>query len=178
MEGVTGPPTALSQEGGLPELLEAAADAARTIFHAKAASVLLVDEVAGELVFEAVSGEGAELLRRQRIPLDAGIAGSVLASGEPAAIQDVGADPRFAAGIAEASGYVPTELMAAPLVRAGRGLGVLEVLDRPQFSRFSLAELDMLALLARQLAISVDLMCRLSDTARTTKPDGSGESSV
>ena len=155
---VTAAPAA--REGDIAELLGVAADAARTIFHANAASVLLLDEAGDELVFEAVAGEGAEKLRGQRIPIDTGIAGSVLASGKPAAVEDVGADPRFAAGIAEGSGYVPTELMAAPLVHGGRTLGVIEVLDRPQFSRFSLVELDMLALLARQLAISVDLAGR------------------
>lgn len=150
----------LGSEEAHSALLHSVVEVARAIFGARASSIFLLDEEADELVFEAVAGEGAEKLRGQRIPIDTGIAGSVLASGKPAAVEDVGADPRFAAGIAEGSGYVPTELMAAPLVHGGRTLGVIEVLDRPQFSRFSLVELDMLALLARQLAISVDLAGR------------------
>jgi GAF domain-containing protein len=156
-DGDTGVRTAGNSRDSRVELLGAAAAAARTIFHANAASVLLVDETTNELVFAAVDGEGAETLLGRRISADTGIAGSVFASGEPAAVQDVATDPRFAASVAEASGYVPTELMAAPLVHDGRTLGVIEVLDRPQFSQFSLVELDMLSLLARQLAIALDL---------------------
>lgn len=158
--------------GERAELLGAAAESVRTIFHANAASVLLADETTGELVFEGVAGEGAEILRGQRIPIDTGIAGSVLASGEPVAVDDVRADPRFASAVAEASGYVPTQLMAAPLVHRRRTIGVIEVFDRPQFSRFSLVEVDMLSLFARQLAIGVDLFDR---GAAVPEPDSPAE---
>ena len=40
-------------------------------------------------------------------------------------------DPRFATDVAEGTGYVPSGLMAAPLLHEERALGVLEVLDRP-----------------------------------------------
>jgi GAF domain-containing protein len=36
--------------------------------------------------------------------------------------------------------------------------GVVEVLDRPQFSRFSAVELDMLVQLARQLGVTLALL--------------------
>jgi GAF domain-containing protein len=142
----------------LAEFLAAAAEAIRTIFHAKAASVLLADPTTEELVFAAVSGEGAKVLQGRRIPIGTGIAGAVVASGQPVAVDDVAADPRFATSLAEASGYVPTELMAAPLMHGPRTLGVVEVFDRPQFSRFSLVELDMLTLFARHLGIGVGLL--------------------
>lgn len=133
----------------------ATAEVARAIFHANAASLLLVDGATGELVFEAVSGEGADALLGRRIPAETGIAGSVLTLGEAEIVEDVAGDPRFARDAAEASGYIPTGLMAAPLVWSGRRLGVLEVLDRPQFTRFSLVELDLLRLLADQAAIAL-----------------------
>ncbi len=142
-------------EQGRRAFAAATAEVARAIFQANAASLLLVDGATGELVFEAVSGEGAGTLVGRRIPAETGIAGSVLASGEAEVVEDVAGDARFAHDAAEASGYVPTGLMAAPLVWSGRRLGVLEVLDRPQFARFSLAELDLLRLLADQAAIAL-----------------------
>ena len=132
----------------------ATAVTARAVFHAKAASVLLLDEGAGDLVFAAVAGEGAELLLGSRISTTTGIAGSVVASGKAEVIANVAADERFAHHIAEAIGYVPAEMMAAPLVSQGRPLGVIEVLDRPQFSHFSTVELDLLRLIAEQAAIA------------------------
>jgi GAF domain-containing protein len=50
--------------------------------------------------------------------------------------------------------------MAAPLLHEERALGVLEVLDRPERSQFSLQEMDLLGLFANQSAIAVDLLLR------------------
>jgi GAF domain-containing protein len=50
--------------------------------------------------------------------------------------------------------------MAVPLLHEERALGVLEVLDRPQQSRFSLEEMELLGLFANQSAIALDLLQR------------------
>src|SRR5438067_4592165 len=62
-------------EDGYRALLRATVEVARAIFHAKAASVFLLDEATEELVFEAVAGEGADTLGGQRFPADTGVAG-------------------------------------------------------------------------------------------------------
>jgi GAF domain-containing protein len=138
--------------------LSAIVEVARSIFGAKASSILLLDEATDELVFEAVVGEGEETLLGQRFPAGRGIAGWVLATRTPLVIEDVRQDPRFAADVAEDSGYVPSGLMAAPLLYDEQALGVLEVLDRPEASLFSLQEMELLGLFANQAAIAVDLL--------------------
>ena len=50
--------------------------------------------------------------------------------------------------------------MAVPLLYEERALGVLQVLDRPQRSRFSLQEMELLGLFANQAAIALDLLQR------------------
>ncbi len=142
------------------ELLGAIVEVARSIFGAKASSILLYDEDTDELVFEAVVGEGEGELLGMRFPAGHGIAGWVLATHTPLIIEDVREDPRFATDVAEGTGYVPSGLMAAPLLNEERALGVLEVLDRPEQSVFSLAEMDLLGLFANQAAIAVDLLLR------------------
>ena len=122
------------------ELLGAIVHVARSIFGAKASSILLLDEEAGELVFEAVVGEGEESLLGTRFPADHGIAGWVLATRTPLVIEDVEQDPRHARDVAEGTGYVPKGIMAAPLLTEDAALGVLSVLDRPEQSLFSLQE--------------------------------------
>jgi GAF domain-containing protein len=139
-------------------LLGAIVQVARSIFGAKASSILLLDEEEDELVFEAVVGEGEESLLGMRFPADHGIAGWVLATRTPLVIEDVRTDPRFATDVAEGTGYVPSGLMAAPLLHDEQILGVLEVLDRPEQSHFSLQEMDLLGLFANQAAIAVDLL--------------------
>ena len=118
---------ALASEEGHRALLQSIVDVARAIFGAKASSVFLLDEEADELVFEAVSGEGAGDLIGMRIPSSTGIAGWVLVTGQPIVIDDLQQDPRFAREAAERTGYVPEGLMAVPLVNGETVLGVLQV---------------------------------------------------
>ena len=139
------------------DLLRSIVDTARAIFGAKASSIFLLDQETGDLVFEAVSGEGSEQLIGRRIPQGTGIAGWVVAARQPLVLDDVAGDPRFARDVAEATGYVPSGLMAVPLLHRDEALGVLQVLDRKS-SRFSLAEMDLLGLFANQAAIALDLL--------------------
>jgi GAF domain-containing protein len=107
-----------------------------------------------------VGGYGEEELIGMRFPAGTGVAGWVLATRTPLILDDVQNDPRFAADFAKGTGYVPQGLMAVPLLHEERALGVLEVLDRPQQSRFSLEEMELLGLFANQSAIALDLMQR------------------
>ena len=140
------------------ELLQSVVEVARAIFAARASSVFLLDEDADELVFEAVSGEGAESLIGQRIPSSTGIAGWVLVTRQPLVLEDVGNDPRFAKDVAESTGYIPKGLMCVPLLHEEKALGVLNVLDRA--SQFTLEEMELLGLFANQAAIALDLLQR------------------
>ena len=138
------------------ELLQAIVDTARAIFQAEAASVLLLDE--RELVFEAVSGKGAKGLVGRRLPARTGIAGSVLMTGDPIVVEDVSRDARFAKETAESTGYVPSALMAAPLLAGDDPLGVLEVLDPHDRSRPALQELELLERFADQAALALGML--------------------
>lgn len=149
---------ALAAREGHRPLLQAIVEVARAIFGARAASVMLLDEGTAELVFEAVTGEGEDMLVGRRIPSGTGIAGWVAQSGQPLVVEDVARDPRFAVQEARRTGYVPKGLMAAPLLRQERVLGVLNVLDRPERRRFSVAEMDLLGLFANQAAVALDLL--------------------
>ena len=141
-------------------LLQSIVDVARAIFKAKASSILLLDEATDELVFEAAADEASESLIGMRFPSSTGIAGFVLVSRQPLVIEDVLTDPRFSRETAESTGFVPRGLMAVPLLNEEQALGVLEVLDRPQDSRFTLSEMELLGLFANQAAIALDLLQR------------------
>jgi GAF domain-containing protein len=150
----------LRSEDAHRALIRSIVEVAKAIFGARASSIFLFDEEADELVFEAVAGEGSESLVGQRFPSSTGIAGFVLVSRQPLVIEDVLTDPRFSRETAESTGFVPKGLMAVPLLHDERALGVLEVLDRPQDTRFTLAEMDLLGLFANQAAIALDLLQR------------------
>ena len=151
---------ALGSEEGYRELLQSIVEVARAIFGARASSVFLFDEESDELVFEAVSGEGAGDLIGQRFPSSTGIAGWVLVTRQPLVVEELDKDPRFAREAAESTGFVPKGLMAVPLLHEDNSLGVLEVLDRPQKAAFSLAEMELLGLFANEAAIALDLLLK------------------
>ena len=140
-------------------LLQSTVEVARGIFSAKAATIFLYDEETDELVFEAVTGLGAQDLIGNRIPSSTGIAGWVLVTRQPLVLEDVTQDPRWGGQeIAERTGYTPKGLMAVPLINDEDSVGVLQVLDRPQETRFSLEEMELLGLFANQAAIALDLL--------------------
>ena len=164
----------VGSEESFRALLAAIVEVARSIFGARASSILLLDTDTEELVFEAVAGEGEETLLGTRFPAGKGIGGWVLATRTPLVIEDVRDDPRFARDVAEDTGYVPKGLMAAPLLHEENALGVLYVLDRPERSLFSLQEMELLGLFANQAAIAVDLLLK-ARTAESLLGAGDGE---
>ena len=168
----------LSSEASHAALLRSIVEVARAIFNARASSIFLLDEAADELVFEAVAGEGSDGLVGRRFPSSTGVAGWVLVTRQPMVLEDVERDPRFARDAAESTGYVPRGLMAVPLLHDERVLGVLEVLDRPQQARFTLAEMDLLGLFANQAAIGLDLLQRARRARAALEDGGSSDLAV
>jgi GAF domain-containing protein len=168
---------ALGSEESYRELLQSIVEVARAIFGARASSVFLHDDETDELVFEAVAGEGAGELVGQRFPSSTGIAGWVLVTRQPLVVDELDKDPRFAREAAESTGFVPKGLMAAPLLHEDRALGVLEVLDRPQQSAFSLAEMELLGLFANEAAIALDLLQK-ARSARTVLEEEGGDAAA
>jgi GAF domain-containing protein len=164
----------LGSEEAFQKMLQSVVEVARAIFGAKASSIFLLDEEADELVFEAVAGEGAETLIGKRFPSSTGVAGWVLVTRQSLVIEDVTADPRFSQEVAESTGYVPKGLMAVPWLHDEQVLGVLEVLDRPQRSQFSLVEMDLLALFANQASIALDLLRRARRAGAVLAESGEG----
>ncbi len=79
----------VGSEESFRALLAAIVEVARSIFGAKASSILLLDEETEELVFEAVVGEGEDTLLGTRFPAGKGISGWVLATRTPLVIEDV-----------------------------------------------------------------------------------------
>src|SRR3954454_948932 len=166
----------LGSEAAYRSLLRSIVEVARAIFSAKASSIFLLDEETDELVFAAVAGEDEQGLVGVRMPSSKGIAGWVLSSRTPLVLDDITQDPRHARDVAESTGYVPKGMMAVPLLDEERALGVLQVLDRPQRSRFSLQEMELLGLFANQAAIALGL---LTSTRRARAAlDGAGGFSV
>ena len=164
----------LPDEAACTALLDSTVDAVRRAFGAAACSIALLDEDAGELTFVAAAGAGADAIVGDSFPTDAGISGWVLTSQQPLSVDEVEADPRFAADVASRSGYVPRTIMAAPLLHGEGALGVLAVLDRDSERLTELAAMDLLNACARQGAVAAGIAAdvrRARATAGEQGPD-------
>jgi serine/threonine protein kinase len=138
-------------------LMEAVVHTAAGVFGAAAASICLVDETTGELVYQSAWGAGAREIVGVRLPPGAGIAGMVVKSCFAEAVPDCRTDPRFAARIAEGTGYVPYTMLVVPLERGGRAIGALSILDRRDGRAYRNDDLESAGLFADLAVKALDV---------------------
>jgi GAF domain-containing protein len=141
---------------GDEEFLQAIVESMCLVFDAAACSIALLDDAEEMLEFRVAAGSGAAATVGIRIPADRGIAGWALMSGQSIAVDDVRQDSRFAADVAEATGYVPNAIMAMPLESERRTFGVIEVLDRRRGGGEGVDDMEILARFARQATLAVE----------------------
>lgn len=153
------------EAGSTQALLRSIVDATVSLFQAEAASIALYDAASDRLVFRIASGEQGQGVVGVSIPTSQGIAGYVFSTGQSLAISDVRQDPRFGRDVAESTGYVPRSLIAVPLVDDHGTIGVLEVLDKRDSATFSLQDVELAGVFARQAAIAISASRVVRDVA-------------
>jgi GAF domain-containing protein len=136
-------------------LLQTIVEATVTLFEAEASSIALFERDPDRLEFRVAAGaQGAGAIGLS-VPPSRGIVGFVFSTGQPLALSDVLADPRFDRATAERTGYVPRSIAAVPLVDQDTTVGVLQVLDKHTSPTFSLRDMELLAVFARQAAAAI-----------------------
>jgi len=153
------------ERGAGEVLLRSIVDATVTLFQAHAASIALFDPATGRLVFRVAAGEQGQGVVGLSILPDQGLAGYVFSTGQALALSDVASDPRFGRSVAESTAYIPRSIVAVPLVDEDRTIGVLEVLDKRDSSAFSLRDVELAGVFARQAAIAISASRVERDTA-------------
>ena len=140
----------------LSEILRIVLDRIKTLTQAEALSLLLYDSERDELVFAATETLRENTLVGMRLPSVQGIASWVARTGQSALVNDVANDPRFYGGIDRASKFATQSLLAVPLKRGDRVIGVIEVANRYDGLAFSADDLRTLEHLAADLSRSID----------------------
>jgi GAF domain-containing protein len=143
------------EAGGARAVLRSVVEATVALFEAEAASIALYDPAADRLIFEVAAGEQGQGVIGVTIKPDQGIAGYVFTTGQALALSDVANDPRFGRTVAEKTAYVPRSLVAVPLVDEHGTIGVLEVLDKRSEAAFSLHDIELAGVFARQAAVAI-----------------------
>src|SRR5215210_1738059 len=136
-------------------LLQTIVDATVALFEAEASSIALFERDPDRLEFRVAAGAQGAGAVGLSIPPTRGITGFVFSTGQPLALSDVGSDPRFDRAAAERTGYVPRSIAAVPLIDQDQIVGVLQVLDKHTSPTFSLRDMELLAVFARQAAAAI-----------------------
>ena len=147
-------------------LLQSIVDATASLFDAEASSIALFEPDPDRLEFRVAAGaQGAGAVGLQVKPTE-GIAGFVFSTGQALALTDVASDPRFDLEAAQRTGYVPRSVAAVPLLDDEGSVGVLQVLDKRGSPSFSLRDMELLAIFARQATTAITATRVQRDTGR------------
>ena len=134
-------------------------------FNADRSSLFLYDAESKELVSRIAQGD---LVNEIRFPADAGVAGAVFQSGEPAIIRNAYTDPRFNSAIDAETGYHTHNILCVPVrTRAGDIIGVTEVLNKRQ-GDFTAGDSALLQAFTTHTAAVVET-AQLSERARDSQ---------
>ena len=142
------------------ELLRYATQRARELFHAEGCALLVYDPEHNELYFPVASQSESRWtvearLREIRFPADRGIAGWVLARGEPVIVADVSQDERFFPDVDRQTNLTTRAVLCAPLRGPAGNVGVIEVIN-PGEPFMRPEDLDFLEALASDIAIAYE----------------------
>jgi GAF domain-containing protein len=143
------------EPGAGEAVLRSIVEATVALFDAEAASLALHDPATDRLVFRVAAGPRGAPVVGLSIPASEGVAGYVFSTGEPLAIGDTSTDPRFSDRAAARTAYTPRSLVAVPLVDDDGAIGVLEVLDRRGGGSFTLRDIELAGVFARQATVAI-----------------------
>lgn len=115
----------------LDELLEGVLARTMRAVDAEAASILLADEVTGDLRFRAAVGGEPAAVRHIKIKAGQGICGWVAEHGRPQVVNDISKDARHSQHISDLVGYHPKSVLCVPL-SWDDGRGAVELLNKSQ----------------------------------------------
>jgi GAF domain-containing protein len=153
------------------EQLELIMSSATELLDAETSSLFLADEETGELIAEVATGEPGRAVVQQRVPAGEGIAGWVVANGEPLVVDSPRDDPRFYPNIDERTGFETRNIVAVPMRTRDRVIGAIEIINRRGES-LGERDLDIATALANQAAVAIDnarLYARLADAVVTSR---------
>ncbi len=140
----------------IDKLLEFILQVSTELTDTEAASIMLLDERSGELIFAASTGSNKEELANVRVPLDGSIAGTILKQGAPLVVGDVTKDPRHFNQAAQKTGFLARSILGVPMTIKDQPIGVLEALNKKGGAYFGEEDIQVLQTFANQAAVAIE----------------------
>ncbi len=147
----------ISSSLDLPIVLDLIMGKVVEILHVEAGSLLLLDKQSGDLIFQvALGAPGSQDLIGRHNPVDRGIIGHVVQSGQAEIINDAQADPRWNREVDRDIGFVTRRILCVPMLSRDKVIGVIEVINHRDGSPFEDEEAQLLTNFAAQAAIAIE----------------------
>lgn len=122
----------------------------------EAASLMLYDPKGRELVFTASRTLHSGVVDGMRIRCDQGIAGWVARHRQALLLDDAARDARYYAGIEMQTHFTPHTMLCVPMLSKDTLLGVIQVINKIDGTRFNENELRLAQTLADHAAIAIE----------------------
>jgi two-component system phosphate regulon sensor histidine kinase PhoR len=120
-------------------------------------SMSYLDPSTDELVFVVVRGMLQKMLTGRRMKSDVGVMGWVMENGRPIVVNEPRQDWRFSREIDDEFSFLTRSIMCAPVMREGKPIGVVELLNKePQ--KFSETDATVLSVLCDIAAVALEKM--------------------
>jgi sigma-B regulation protein RsbU (phosphoserine phosphatase) len=157
LEFVTSASRMLNATLNLEQLLRTIMKIVKNALNVQAVLLSMVDEDGDHdhLVFELARGRRDRAVRGHKIPFGEGVMGQVAERQKPLVINDTRADRRVSLRFEKRLGLRPRSVLAIPLIRRGKLIGVLEAINHEGEKSFTEAELSLAITLGEHIAISV-----------------------
>ncbi len=136
-------------------LLKRIGESAEYLTDSEASSIMLLDEDKQHLSFKVATGEKGGTLKKLKVRVGEGIAGTVAKTKESLIINDVSKDQRFSKQFDKSSGFVTKSILAVPLLDGDELIGVAEVLNKKNSEHFTDEDKTILQSLASLATVSI-----------------------
>ncbi len=151
----------LNETLNLEMQLQLIQEASTELTETEAGAIFLRDAKTNELFFlsatgAAAEGEKGDKLKKIPVPMEGSIAGWVVSNGKSAVVNDVKHDTRHFNKTDDATDFETRSILAVPLVRRGKIIGALEVLNKKSDRPFTDEDIEILTTLAAQAAVSIE----------------------
>lgn len=152
----------------LKSLLLKCMNSACQVMEAEASSLMLIDEVTGELHVSVPTGPIKDKIKGMSIPRDKGVAGWVLKSKEPYFTNSLKNSDIFWGDFS--TEFSTQSIMCVPLLNSQKeAIGVLQVLNKLNGKEFKKEEIPVFETLAGHVALSIEKVKEVDDLKKQIK---------
>jgi Nif-specific regulatory protein len=149
----------------LESVLHTIARLACKVTHGEASAVFCLDGRQQKLVVVAATGARRDAMLGREVEPDAGIAGHVVKTGRPYHAEDVRSSQQFKKEIDDLGSLRTRSIIAVPMVNRAEVIGVIEVVNRVDDTRFTDSDLKALQVFAT-LAVGATQNARAHEDLR------------